>query len=153
MEINCEIIIQGREALGVTREHVAAFVGVSKEHYWDAESHGDEAYTFTVGQVLRLCVLLRLSPREVVFESSKAPAQPLALAGNDIIGALRELAGEIEDIEKATGWEAGFLSECLADDTAFGKMPLPALGDLCRSLQVDPLDVLTAYWDAVRLER
>lgn len=146
-----EALKKAREARGIEHDHIAGFVGLSRLWYWDAESYPDEAYTLTISQLLRLCVLLDLPPRDLVHVNWTAPHAPFAPfeTGSDISASLHERLAKVPNIEEDVGWDAKAIEKWLADDAALGEMPLPALGDLCEATDTDLVEVLMVYWDAL----
>jgi transcriptional regulator with XRE-family HTH domain len=149
------IILKARQTRQITAAHLAAFVGITIPSYWDMESHEDESWTLDVIELIRLCVVFDIAPERLLPEDAfRKPAREVVFSpdefGNmNITSHLRALCGDITAIADTIGWEADALRSWLQDDCHLGEMPLLALNDLCRHLQLDIASVLTTYWHAL----
>lgn len=149
------VIKKARQTRQLTAAHLAAFVGISIPSYWDLERYEDEPWTLDVIELLRLCVVLdvaaeRLLPKDAFRKSTREVVfSPDEFGNVNITSHLMALCSDISATADFIGWEADALRSWLQDDWHLGQMPLPALNDLCRHLQIDIASVLTTYRHAL----
>jgi len=149
---------QRREDRHIAVPHIAAFIGINPNSYWDLEGYSEDIWSLRIIEFLRLCVAFRATPKEVL--------PPEATTSNNtqnviytkeqygIINITKTLSDlytldKFSDMADAIGWEKDVLQHWLSDDYALGQMPLPALHDLCNYLAVSMTQVLTIYWEAL----
>lgn len=139
----------------ITPVQVASFIGVNLNTYWDLEWHDDEPWVLDVTRFIRLCILYRTSPHALLppdaFSSEK---KWLKLDYNEhgqiaIASTLKGYCEDIRQVAEEIGWEEEALDLWLSDEGQIGFMPLNALDDLCRYLNVSTSDVLDEFCSAL----
>ena len=145
-----KVLKETRERLTLGSTFVADFVGIPTENYVDIESFGEEIWQLSVLETVRLCVLCRSTPHDLLrgsgsgrFGSSETVIRQMEMKGMPTY--FRERVDNWDALANETLWEASDLKTYLQDEHGFGQMPLQALQDLCELFQVSLMDVLTTY--------
>ena len=130
--------LQAREAVGLTREEVAARWGQPPSMYWDLEFHDDEAFTVVaVCDLVILGAILRTPLMRLLF--GEEPSPPLAaLPWSDVARRLharmQDEAIAAADLSDMAGWE---LAEYLDTPEKLAELPICGLRSICRVAGVD----------------
>ena len=144
-----------REERHITPAQAAAFIGVTTGSYWDLEMHNDEPWTLSVMEFMRLCVLYETAPENLLPEDTFLDGKKQVQFVQDeygktaIASVLRGCCEDISQTTQAINWEHDSIELWLSDEDVIGTMPLLALNDLCRHLDISVLIVLKGLWAAL----
>jgi transcriptional regulator with XRE-family HTH domain len=131
-------ILRAREALGLTKDDVAARWGEQPSMYWDLEFFDDEAFTvISVKQLQRLAAVLETSVSALLFSEEPPPEFPGASYAEVTAKLRKKIAEEaisLEHLGDQIGWELGPL---LDDPDALGDLPIDGLRSVCQAVGVD----------------
>jgi len=130
--------LEAREAVGLSREEVAARWGQPSSMYWDLEFHDDEAFTvIAVRDVVILAGILRMPLMRLLFGEEPSPPLP-AVPYSEVVRRLHARmqdeaigAGELSEL---AGWD---LAECLDTADKLAELPICGLRSVCRTAGVD----------------
>ena len=130
--------VEAREALGLSREDVAARWGQPVSMYWDLEFHDDEAFTvISVRDLVMLAGILQTPLVRLLFgaEPSPAlPAVPYAEIARRLHARIEHEAISADELSEQAGWE---VAEYLDAPDKLAELPICGFCSVCRVAGVD----------------
>lgn len=135
--LNAEFIRKRMDELHLNRQITAATIGVSVANFWDLISYPDEVSALEVVHVIRLCLILRASPADVVSVEHAPRAKAFG-------GLATLLNPATVDPGITANWEEASIRQSLQSEWHLLNMPLTALSDICDSSGYSATDVLSA---------
>lgn len=139
----------------ITPSQAAAFIGITVSSYRDLELHNDEPWSLCIMGLMRLCLLYETPPETLLPEDAFLDGKKKVQFVEDQYGTLTiasTIRGYWEDVSSITqeiNWEEDSINLWISDEVVIGTMPLLALNDLCRYLNISILDVLEGFWAAL----
>ena len=134
-----EILRQARERKGWSIHEAATKVAVnsitSRASYYDIEQcEGDLTNCCTLNQILRICTLLDIHPRDLFCDE-----KPIVVSISDVIEKIKEHCAEkkitINEFEDIAGWR---VESCLTNPAkALEEWNIDCLIDVSRELNID----------------
>lgn len=139
-----------REAAGLELDEMARRLDMNFPSYRDLEMHDDEImHCADIGQVLQLCRILAIDPRQLFAKDPEQPIEPVTWAAVTRLArhymSEREMA--LEEFSGLVGWKADYLQIIFNDPAQVQTWYLDGLNDLCTLVGVEWLAVLMAFYE------
>ena len=122
---------------GLSREDVAARLGLSKDFYWDLEAYPEELLgNVSLAHLQILSGIVRVSPLELITGSNDLGAEPVGFGRVvELLQRYRSSTGmSIDELSNDVGWE---LREALIDENELWNFCVDGLKDVCDRIDLD----------------